>query len=40
MLQDMQSMTKRLKDTHPVMEHYLKFKRVLDDVILPYKELH
>ena len=39
-LQDMQSMTERLFDADPVMERYLKFKRGLDDVILPYKELH
>ena len=40
MLHDMQSMTERLKDSDQVMECYLKFKRGLDDVMLPYKELH
>ena len=36
----MQSITEKLLDSDPVMEHYLKLKRVLDDVMLPYKKLH
>uniref|UniRef100_UPI00358FFD83 UNC93-like protein MFSD11 n=1 Tax=Myxine glutinosa TaxID=7769 RepID=UPI00358FFD83 len=30
----------RVQDTDPVVERYLKFKRGLDDALLPYKELH
>ena len=40
MLQDMRSITERLLDADIVMERDLKFKRGLDDVRLPYKELH
>uniref|UniRef100_UPI00358ECDEB NACHT, LRR and PYD domains-containing protein 3-like isoform X2 n=1 Tax=Myxine glutinosa TaxID=7769 RepID=UPI00358ECDEB len=29
-----------LEDADPVMERHLKFKRGLDDLLLPYKELH
>ena len=36
----MRSITKRLLDADSVMERYFKFKRRLDDVMLPYKELH
>ena len=40
MVHNMWSMTKRLQGANLVMEHYLKFKRGLDGMILPYKELH
>ena len=39
MLQNMRSIIERLSDADPVMERYLKFKRGLDDVMLPSKEL-
>ena len=35
MLQDMRSITERLLDADSVMEHDLKIKRGLDDVMLP-----
>ena len=39
-LQDVRSVTERPLDVDPVMEHYIKFTRGLDDLMLPYKELH
>jgi len=39
-LQDIRSVTERLLDTDLVMARYLKVKRRLDDVMLPYKKLH
>ena len=38
--QDMKSITERPLDANPVIEQYLTLKRGLDDVMLPYKELH
>ena len=35
LLQNMQSITERLLDANPVMEHHLKFKRKLNAVMLP-----
>ena len=40
MLHNMPSMTERLQDADPVMARDLRLKRGLDDVMLPYKELH
>ena len=34
------SVSERLLESDPVMEHYLKVKRGLDDMMLPYKDLH
>ena len=39
MLQNMRSIIERLSDADPVMERYFKFKRGLDDVMLPCKKL-
>uniref|UniRef100_UPI00358E5DC8 mitogen-activated protein kinase kinase kinase kinase 4-like n=1 Tax=Myxine glutinosa TaxID=7769 RepID=UPI00358E5DC8 len=40
LLKDMQAIVDKLEDADPVVERYLKFKRSLDDLLLPYKELH
>ena len=40
MLQDKGAVAYRFQDADPVKEQYLRFKRRLEDVLLPYKELH
>uniref|UniRef100_UPI00358F4578 tigger transposable element-derived protein 1-like n=1 Tax=Myxine glutinosa TaxID=7769 RepID=UPI00358F4578 len=40
LLHGMRALVAKLEDADPVMEMYLKAKRGLDDLFLPYKELH
>ena len=39
-LQDTRAEADRVQDVDSVMEQNLQFKRGLDDILLPYKELH